>query len=123
MYSQLMDPTGTRVYADLMDELQEQTAAGIAAQFLGVERVRLLYDQIFIKAPATNVRTPWHNDLPNWPVRGTQLMTVWVALDTIGAGNGRLEFLRGSHRWNHWVSGLFADVDGRVTHFFVRPGD
>ena len=97
----------------------ESPAAGIAAQFLGVERVRLLYDQIFIKAPATSVRTPWHNDLPNWPVRGTQLITVWVALDTIGAGNGRLEFLRGSHRWDHWVSGLYADVDGRVTHFHV----
>ena len=71
------------------------------------------------KHRATNVRTPWHNDLPNWPVRGTQLITVWVALDTIGAGNGRLEFLRGSHRWDHWVSGLYADVDGRVTHFHV----
>ena len=97
----------------------ESPAAGIAAQVLGVDSVRLLYDQLFIKAPATNVRTPWHNDLPNWPVRGTQLITVWVALDTIGAANGRLEFLRESHRWDHWVSGLYADVDGRITHFYV----
>ena len=77
----------------LRDILFHSPATGIAAQFLGAERLNVLYDQVFIKAPATNVRTPWHNDLPNWPVRGNDLITVWVALDPIDAENGMLEFV------------------------------
>ena len=98
-------------------------AATIAAQFLDVDTLNLLYDQIFIKEPASNVRTPWHNDLPNWPVRGTQLITVWVALDSINEKNGMLEFVRGSHLWDRWTPRPHTDIDGRLTHFHLDESE
>ena len=107
----------------LRDILFHSPATGIAAQFLGAERLNVLYDQVFIKAPATNVRTPWHNDLPNWPVRGNDLITVWVALDPIDAENGMLEFVRGSHRWGWWTPRLYTDVHGTITHFYIGENE
>ena len=105
----------------LRDIIFDSPAGGVAAQFLEVERLNLLYDQLFIKRPASNVRTAWHTDLPNWPVTGTHLITIWVSLDPIGAENGQLEFLRGSHRWDSdtWISGAYGDEDGRIDEFHI----
>ena len=105
------------------DILFNSPAAGIAAQFLDIEPLNLLYDQVFIKSPASNVRTPWHNDLPNWPIRGTHLITVWVALDPIDTGNGMLEFARGSHRWDRWTPRPHTDIEGRITHFHLSESE
>ena len=74
----------------------------LAARFFGASRVNLLYDQLFVKEPGTAQPTRWHNDQPYWPVRGWQVMSFWLALDPTTAENGRLEFVRGSHRWDRW---------------------
>lgn len=103
------------------DIVFDSPAAGIAAGFIEVDRLNLLYDQLFVKRPGSNVRTPWHTDLPNWPVTGSQLITIWVALDRIDTGNGRLEFIRGSHRWGRdtWITGTYGDEDGRISRFHI----
>ena len=74
----------------------------LAARFFGASRANLLYDQLFVKEPGTAQPTRWHNDQPYWPVRGWQVMSFWLALDPTTAENGRLEFVRGSHRWDRW---------------------
>jgi len=74
----------------------------LAAALLGAKKVNLLYDQLFVKEPGTANPTPWHNDQPYWAVRGWQVMSFWLALDPTTAENGRLEFVRGSHRWERW---------------------
>lgn len=74
----------------------------IAQTFLGSKKVNLLYDQLFVKEAAMSQRTRWHNDQPYWPIRGWQVLSIWIALDHTTADNGRLEFIRGSHRWNRW---------------------
>ncbi len=74
----------------------------LARQFLESAKVNLLYDQLFVKEAAMAQRTRWHNDQPYWPIRGSQILSVWVALDPTTEENGRLEFIRGSHRWNRW---------------------
>jgi len=73
-----------------------------AAAFLGASKVNLLYDQLFVKEPGTDSPTRWHNDQPYWPVRGWDVMSFWLALDPTTAENGRLEFVRGSHKWDRW---------------------
>ena len=108
---------------DFRDVVFNSPASSIAAQFLDVKKLNLLYDQAFIKVPASSVRTPWHNDLPNWPVRGGHLITVWVALDPIDANNGMLEFARGSHRWGRWTPRPHTDIHGRITHFHIGEGE
>ena len=74
----------------------------IARAFLRTERLNLLYDQLFVKEAETNNRTRWHNDQPYWPVRGWQVLSIWLALDRTTAENGALEFIAGSHKWERW---------------------
>ena len=75
---------------------------GVAQQFLGSNKVNLLYDQLFVKEADTEERTRWHNDQPYWPIRGWQVLSMWVALDETTRDNGALEFICGSHKWGRW---------------------
>ncbi|WP_416898759.1 MAG: phytanoyl-CoA dioxygenase family protein [Minwuia sp.] len=72
----------------------------MAAEIMGAERVKLFYDQLFVKEPGADQPTRWHNDQPYWPVRGRQVMSFWLALDEVTADSGRLEFVAGSHDWD-----------------------
>ena len=72
----------------------------IAAQLARSDKMNLLYDQLFAIEPGSGDRTIWHHDLPWWPFRGRQFVTIWLALDRIVKENGGLEFIRGSHRWD-----------------------
>ena len=74
----------------------------IAQVFFSSRKINLLYDQLFVKEAAMGQRTRWHNDQPYWPIQGWQVLSLWIALDKTTAENGRLEFVRGSHRWNRW---------------------
>ena len=74
----------------------------LAASLLGAGKVNLFYDQLFVKEPGTENRTRWHNDLPYWPVRGSQIMSFWIPLDTVTVDSGALEFIPGSHAWGTW---------------------
>jgi ectoine hydroxylase-related dioxygenase (phytanoyl-CoA dioxygenase family) len=75
---------------------------GIAQKLFNSTKVNLLYDQLFVKEPGTVNRTRWHNDQPYWPVTGDQVASFWFSLDTVNAGTGALEFVRGSHKWDRW---------------------
>jgi len=61
--------------------------------------ITFFYDQIFSKAPGATKRTPWHQDLPFLPIRGDQLVRIWVPFDRVTAASGAIHYLRGSHRW------------------------
>lgn len=74
----------------------------IAAAFLKSDKINLLYDQLFVKEPGTNLPTPWHNDQPYWPVSGLGVMSFWLAVDPVTKENGAMEFVRGSHKWDRW---------------------
>jgi len=77
----------------------DSPAAAIAAHIMGSSAVDFFYDQLFVKEPGTAHPTPWHQDQPYWPVKGWQITSVWIALDTIDRSNGAVEFIAGSHRW------------------------
>lgn len=74
----------------------------LAAELMEAEEVRILYDQLFVKEAATAAPTRWHNDQPYWPVRGSQVMSFWLALDDVTLDSGALEFVAGSHKWDRW---------------------
>ena len=71
----------------------------LAANILGCERINLLYDQLFVKEPSTPITTRWHNDQPNWPIRGRDVVSFWMAPDGVSKDSGSLEFISGSHKW------------------------
>ncbi len=92
-------------------------APAIAAQFMESPKVNLLYDQVFAKT-AGDPATPWHNDLPYWPVRNGRAITVWLALDPIKLASGPLEFIAGSHLWEKWYQPFTVDKDGSQAEFY-----
>ena len=95
------------------DYCLDSAAAQLAAMLMRSNKVNLLYDQVFAKA-AAGPATPWHNDLPYWPVRGGPVISVWLALDAVKFESGALEFIAGSHRWNRWFQPFMTQNDGSV---------
>lgn len=71
--------------------------AGIAAQLLGAEHVRLYHDQALFKEPAGGI-TPWHADQFYWPLSSDKSITAWVPLQETPLEMGPLAFAAGSHR-------------------------
>ena len=75
-------------------------ALAIGARLLGGTKVNLFFDQLFVKEPSSDdQRTPWHQDLPYWPIRGRQVLSVWVTLDPVTLDTGAVQYVRGSHEW------------------------
>jgi len=70
--------------------------------------IRFFYDQTFVKHPDQHNgerkvdgagalgNTPWHHDITFWPVRGEEIVSVWIAVDKTNLENGGLEFVPGS---------------------------
>lgn len=60
-----------------------------------------LWSSHFIcKPPRTGKATPWHEDTAYWDGRISSmegLVTVWLALDPVDAGNGAMQVIPGSH--------------------------
>eukprot|EP00421_Protoceratium_reticulatum_P031827 CAMPEP_0168468382 /NCGR_PEP_ID=MMETSP0228-20121227/57677_1 /TAXON_ID=133427 /ORGANISM="Protoceratium reticulatum, Strain CCCM 535 (=CCMP 1889)" /LENGTH=172 /DNA_ID=CAMNT_0008484137 /DNA_START=18 /DNA_END=533 /DNA_ORIENTATION=+ len=69
-----------------------------ASQLLGVDRVRLYQDALFVKRPGDGP-TRWHSDLGLAPFDTNSLVTVWVPLTPVPKfGGSGLTFAIGSHR-------------------------
>src|SRR5687767_8068746 len=60
--------------------MRDSPLPGLAAELLAAPRVGFFFDQLFVKEPTTQERMPWHQDLPYWPIRGSELVTLWVPL-------------------------------------------
>jgi ectoine hydroxylase-related dioxygenase (phytanoyl-CoA dioxygenase family) len=71
--------------------------AAIVAQLLGTHRVWLYEDSVLVKEPGTAEKTVFHQDMAYFHLDGDQVCTTWVPLDPVDAGNGAVQFVRGSH--------------------------
>jgi ectoine hydroxylase-related dioxygenase (phytanoyl-CoA dioxygenase family) len=71
----------------------------LAQQVLGTDTVNFFYEQFFVKRAGSPVDTPWHQDIPFWPVEGSEIISFWITLDSVTRESSGLEFVRGSHRW------------------------
>jgi ectoine hydroxylase-related dioxygenase (phytanoyl-CoA dioxygenase family) len=81
---------------------RESPSVHIGHRLLGSRKVNLFFDQLFVKEPGSpEQRTPWHQDLPYWPIRGRQVLSVWVTVDPVSRETGALRYVRGSHEWAH----------------------
>ncbi len=70
--------------------------AQVAAQLLGVPRVRLYHDQALFKEPGGGV-TFWHQDQYYWPIDTTNTVTMWMPLVDVPVEMGVLSFATRSH--------------------------
>ncbi len=86
----------------------------IAADLLGVDRVRILHDQALFKEPGGGY-TPWHQDAMYWPLDGRRCLTMWMPLVDITPDMGGLSFASGTN-----AEGPMSDVtisDASEEHF------
>ncbi len=71
--------------------------ARIAAELMGVHRVRLYHDEALLKEPG-GVATPWHKDHYNWPLATHHTIRLWLALADIRLEMGGMRYATGTHR-------------------------
>ncbi len=69
----------------------------LAAEIMQSREVRLFYDQLLVKEPGTPTQTPWHQDLPYWPLRGADILSLWIGFDRVTAESGAMRYVKGSH--------------------------
>lgn len=74
-------------------------ASRIAKQMMRSNKINIFFDQWLIKEPGTSTKTPWHHDMTYWPIDGSQICTIWLALDDVRAETGAVEYIKGSHKW------------------------
>ncbi len=72
--------------------------AEMARALAGVSGVRLWHDQALLKQPGDSKPTPWHQDLPYWPMHAPGALSLWMALDDVDEHNGAMSFIPGSQR-------------------------
>lgn len=85
--------------SDCKDFVFESPAAQIAGALMQSDKINIFFDQWLIKEPGTALKTPWHHDMTYWPINGTQICTLWLALDPVSAQSGAVEYVKGSHKW------------------------
>lgn len=98
-----------RRIAEFGDFALNSPAAAIAGQLMGADRVTFYHDHLLVKEPGTPERTPWHHDLPYFPIDGDQVCGLWLTLDLVDRATC-VEFAAGSHRWGRrFAPRYFAD--------------
>jgi ectoine hydroxylase-related dioxygenase (phytanoyl-CoA dioxygenase family) len=132
----------------LSDEDQKKFIFGspagrIAALMMNSEKAYLTVDLMLVKEPHTPQPTPWHSDTFYGWYEGSQMVSMWVGLDSVTKESGAVEFVRGSHLWgNKFLPPSFGgggdlgienlepvpDIEAArgkydIVHFDTEPGD
>lgn len=92
--------------------------AACAARLAGVDEIRLWHDQLLYKPPelrlpeSGQVNVGWHTDRQYWRTcSSAEMLTAWVPFHDVGAVEGSVSFVPGSHRWDEDVALNFFDPD------------
>ena len=86
--------------------------------FIG-EHAWFMYEQVFKKEGGETRRTPWHQDTPYLPVRGTDLAVLWISFGSLDLA-GTLEFVERSHR-DILYDGSAFDLDDDTLGLYNDP--
>jgi ectoine hydroxylase-related dioxygenase (phytanoyl-CoA dioxygenase family) len=92
--------------------------AHVAAQLMGVERVRLYHDQALFKEPGGG-HTPWHQDQYYWPLDTNNTITMWMPLIDISSDMGIMNFASGSHKLGSITAKEISDSSEDFFNDFV----
>ncbi|MEM7280656.1 MAG: phytanoyl-CoA dioxygenase family protein [Pseudomonadota bacterium] len=93
----------------LRDAIYYGPFAHWAQQLMSSKEVRFFYDQMFVKEPGTDAPTPWHQDLSFWPIRGNQICSMWMPLDSVSRESSGLLYVKGSHLWPQRFKAISPD--------------
>ncbi|NOX93647.1 MAG: phytanoyl-CoA dioxygenase family protein [Alphaproteobacteria bacterium] len=102
--------------------MQDSPLVEVAAQVMAAQEVRFFYDQLLVKEPGTKEETPWHQDLPYWPLRGDQIISIWVPFDSASAESGVVHYLKGSHKWGKMFAPKSFASDSGFGDIYAKAG-
>ncbi|MBO9499569.1 MAG: phytanoyl-CoA dioxygenase family protein [Novosphingobium sp.] len=94
----------------------------LAGALMEARAVRFFYDQLLVKEPLTREETPWHQDLPYWPVRGEDILSLWVPLDPVTIETGAVQYARGSHREGQLYAPAAFSSDSGFAAIYAQLG-
>lgn len=78
--------------------VKNPSVADFLAQVAGANAVRYWNDLTLAYAPAAPAgESAWHHDLPAFPLRATEMPTLWIALSDVDWDSSPLVYARGSH--------------------------
>ncbi len=100
----------------------EKKFAQIAADLLGVEKVRLYHDQALFKEPQGGY-TPWHQDQYYWALDTEKTITMWMPLVDIDDKMGMLTFASGSHKFGAIGSLEISDESEEIYAKYIAEND
>lgn len=88
-----------QVHEGIRSYVLSPVLADIARRLAGFDAVRLWHDQALTKMPRDSKESPWHQDLPYWPMNEPGALSCWMALDDVDVANGCMQFVPQSHTW------------------------
>jgi ectoine hydroxylase-related dioxygenase (phytanoyl-CoA dioxygenase family) len=93
----------------------------VCANLMGSSSARLYHDHLLVKEPGTDAPTPWHQDQPYFRTDGSQLCSLWFALDAVDKDSGGVQFVKGSHRWGWFDPNIFKPGETEASEFPQAP--
>ncbi|MEH6494134.1 MAG: phytanoyl-CoA dioxygenase family protein [Pseudomonas marincola] len=94
----------------------------LAATVMKSNAVNFFYDQLLVKEPNTIEATPWHQDLPYWPVRGDDILSIWVPFDTATVETGVVVYIKGSHKWGKMYAPAAFGTNTGYADIYAKAG-
>jgi len=89
---------------DFNEFMRSSPLPRLAAEFMQADELRFFYDQLLVKEPRTAEHTPLHQDLPYWPIRGKQIISIWAGFDPVTEEAGAVQYIKGSHKWGKFYA-------------------
>jgi ectoine hydroxylase-related dioxygenase (phytanoyl-CoA dioxygenase family) len=108
--------------ADFRDLVLHSPLPRLAAEIMGSTHARLFYDHLLVKEPESAAETPWHQDLPYWPVRGDHVLSLWVPLDPVTVESGAVQYVAGSHKLGKMYAPRSFSKDSGFDELYARMG-
>lgn len=93
--------------------------AKIAADLMGVDRVRIYADQALFKEPGGG-HTPWHQDQIYWPLDTNNTITMWMPLVPISEEVGSMTFASGSHKSGYISKQVISDESHKTLKEYIE---
>jgi ectoine hydroxylase-related dioxygenase (phytanoyl-CoA dioxygenase family) len=67
--------------------------AEMARRLTGASGIRMFHDHILWKMPGDSKPTPWHQDMPYWPMEQPLSLSIWLTVDDVNEENGCMMFV------------------------------
>jgi ectoine hydroxylase-related dioxygenase (phytanoyl-CoA dioxygenase family) len=131
IYHSYLDEPGGRIFFNAsrdwprIDELRravfESPAAEVAAHLTRSAKVNVWWDGLFYRSAGVDQPTPWHQDVPHWPVEGETKCSPCFPFDP-APEESVLAFVPGPHRKERFELRSFRD-GGHGLHFAAERDD